>query len=287
MVGLFSAFDEDGDTLTFSLARGPGDRGNENFTITEDGMLLTASSFDFEEVDVQTIRVSVLDGEGGSVSASFEIIILDEFENQPPRDLNSTGIPTIAENREIGAHVTHFKAVDPDGDELIFMLVNGEGDTDNDLFNLSQDGKLTTASELDFEESATRSVRVEVSDPHGESISQDFIIRVIDHENEKSDQLKLEQSEFVSNGLAGEIGQLKVLGREDLTFGMGQDETNAMHLFLIDQDGSIILTEDARESASFIPDRAGFQGDELLDTQPLTVHLETPVEEGLLGCEYQ
>ncbi|MDA9120194.1 DUF5011 domain-containing protein [Opitutales bacterium] len=284
LVGLFSAFDEDGDKLTFSLARGPGDRGNENFTITEDGMLLTATSFDFEEVNVQTIRVSALDGKGGSVSATFEVIILDVFENQPPMDLNSMGIPTIAENREVGAHVTHFKAVDPDGDELIFTLVSGEGDSDNDLFNLSQTGKLTSVTELDFEESATRSVRVEVSDSHGESISQDFIIRVIDHENEKSDQLKLEQSEFVSNGLAGEIGQLKVLGREDLTFGMGQDETNAMHLFLIDQDGSIILTEDARESENFIMTVLVFQGDELIDTQPVTVLLEVPVVEDFLDA---
>ena len=43
-----------------------------------------------------------------------------------------------------------------------------------------QVGKLTTASVLDFEESATRSIRVKVSDPDGESISRQFTIIIED-----------------------------------------------------------------------------------------------------------
>ena len=282
LVGLFSAFDEDGDKLTFSLAPGPGDRGNESFTITEDGMLLTATSFDFEEVNVQTIRVSALDGKGGSVSASFEVIILDQFENNAPIDLNTTGMPSVAENREAGTLVTIFNALDRDGDELKFSLVGGVGDTDNLLFTLDENGTLNTAVMFDFEEAETRSIRVQVMDIHGESITESFTIQIIDHENES---IILEASEFISNGIAGEIGKLKVLGRSDVTFGLGQDERGAMHMFLIEDDGTLMLAENARENGTFNLTVLISKDEELLDKQPVTVQLTIDEPENFMEAD--
>ena len=43
---------------------------------------------------------------------------------------------------------------------------------------------------------------------------------------------------------AGEVGKLKVIGREDVTFGLGQDEARGDALVLI-EDGTLILAEDA------------------------------------------
>ena len=245
-------------------------------------MLLTATSFDFEEVNVQTIRVSALDGRGGSVSASFEVIILDQFENNAPIDLNTTGMPSVAENREAGTLVTIFNALDRDGDELKFSLVGGVGDTDNLLFTLDENGTLNTAVMFDFEEAETRSIRVQVMDIHGESITESFTIQIIDHENES---IILEASEFISNGIAGEIGKLKVLGRSDVTFGLGQDERGAMHMFLIEDDGTLMLAENARENGTFNLTVLISKDEELLDKQPVTVQLKIDEPENFMEAD--
>jgi formylglycine-generating enzyme required for sulfatase activity/uncharacterized protein YjbI with pentapeptide repeats/alpha-tubulin suppressor-like RCC1 family protein/N-acetylneuraminic acid mutarotase len=284
-VGQFRATDEDGDSLTFGFARGPGDSGNESFTLSDDGVLATAREFDFEEAESVSVRVSAVDGNGGSVSASFEVIIQDQFENEPPRDLNTTGVPSVAENREAGTVVTQFTAFDPDGDKLTFALVSGEGDADNGLFVLSENGQLTTASVLDFEEAATRSIRVQVADEHGESLSEKFTIRVIDHENE---EMQLEETEFEWDGRAGVVGKLKVIGREDVTFGLGQDEAAAgsMHLFVIEDDGTLILAEDAEENnATFNLTAIILKDDEVLDKQAVTVQLTVKTPEDLLDVD--
>jgi hypothetical protein len=281
-VGQLSAMDEDGDTLAFSFVRGPGDDGNEKFTLSEDGELVTAKVFDFEEEEAQSIRVSADDGKGGAVSASFKVIILDQFENDPPTDLNTTGVPSVAENREIGTVVTQFKAIDRDEDELIFSLVRGEGDRDNSLFVLDENGTLTTAVVLNFEEDETRSVRVQVMDTHGESTSEQFTIQIIDHENE---EIILEVKEFRSDGRAGEIGKLKVLGRSDVTFGLGQDERGAMHMFLIEDDGTLLLAENAKENGTFNLTVLISKDEELLDKQPVTVQLKIDEPENFMEAD--
>ena len=97
--------------------------------------------------------------------------------------------------------VSRFKAVDPDGDDLTFSLVSGDGDSDNGLFVIDENGTLSTGTMFDFEEAATRSIRVGVSDSHGESISQKFTVRIIDHQNEA---IMLEVTEFQSDGEAGD-----------------------------------------------------------------------------------
>ena len=47
--------------------------------------------------------------------------------------------------------VGEFNATDPDGDVIVYSLVSGQGDTDNDFFLLDENGTLTTASVLDYE----------------------------------------------------------------------------------------------------------------------------------------
>ena len=98
IVGQFSATDEDGDFLSFNLVRGPGDSGNSNFSLSPDGILSTAKEFDFEESRNQSVRVSTSDGNGGTVSESFVVKIIDQFENREPQELNSTGVLSVAEN---------------------------------------------------------------------------------------------------------------------------------------------------------------------------------------------
>jgi hypothetical protein len=282
IVGQFSATDEDGDDLSFSFARGPGDSGNSNFSLSLDGILSTAKEFDFEESANQLIRISASDGNGGTVSESFVVKIIDQFENRAPQELNSTGVLSVAENSKIGTLVARFKAVDPEGDDLTFSLVSGEGDSDNGLFVIDENGTLTTGAVFDFEEAAIRSIRVGVADPHGESISQKFTVRIIDHQNEA---IMLEVAEFQCDGEAGEIGRLKVLGREDLSFGLGQDQIGAMHFFVIEDDGTLLLAEDAIHSASYNLTALIFENGQPLDQQPVTVHVTVAEPEDFMDAD--
>ena len=75
-----------------------------------------------------------------------------------------------------------FNATDPDGDVIVYALVSGQGDTDNDFFLLDENGTLTTESALDYEAGDTRTIRVQASDPHGASTQGIFTVQVTNDE---------------------------------------------------------------------------------------------------------
>ena len=68
--------------------------------------------------------------------------------------------------------------------ELNFFLTHGDGDSDNALFDISDEGELSTGSILDFEDSGIRSIRVGVSDSRRELGSQVFMVTVVDAEED-------------------------------------------------------------------------------------------------------
>ena len=51
---------------------------------------------------------------------------------------------TIPENLPIGTVVHHFDAVDVYGGSIVYSFVSGEGDIDNGLFTLEENGTLKT-----------------------------------------------------------------------------------------------------------------------------------------------
>jgi hypothetical protein len=122
------------------------------------------------------------DGDGFSdsteITAGTNPLDAEDFPNDAPTDLNSTDVLTVAENQPAGTLVGEFNATDPDGDIIVYSLVNGQGDTDNDFFLLDENGTLTTASVLDYEAGDVRTIRVQASDPHGASIQGVFTVQV-------------------------------------------------------------------------------------------------------------
>ena len=56
----------------------------------------------------------------------------------------------MTKNSPIGTVVGAFNATDPDGDDIAFSLASGEGDVDNALFNLTDEGLLTNAEVFDL-----------------------------------------------------------------------------------------------------------------------------------------
>ena len=86
----------------------------------------------------------------------------------------------ITEGKTIGSVVNTIGVVDYDiGNSFEYELVSGEGDEQNEFFNLSEDGELITAQTIDFEQNAELSIRVEVTDDHNQSFSKSFSIKVV------------------------------------------------------------------------------------------------------------
>src|SRR5262249_49192604 len=77
----FSSTDPDaGDSLTSSLASGPGDADNASFTVDSKGNLRTAAAFDAEAKSSYSIRVRSTDAGGLSTEKVFTISVTDVNE---------------------------------------------------------------------------------------------------------------------------------------------------------------------------------------------------------------
>ncbi|ADR20416.1 hypothetical protein MATR_19640 [Marivirga tractuosa] len=64
-----------------------------------------------------------------------------------------------------------------EGMDISFTLINGDGDTDNNLFSIV-DSKLVTASILDYENKSSLSVRISAEDEYGASFEKALVIGV-------------------------------------------------------------------------------------------------------------
>lgn len=167
VVGLLSANDPDGDTLTFSLTDDAGGR----FTINGN-QLVVAGSLNFEAAASHQVTVQVSDGAGGTSSQTFNITVTNV--NEAPTGLAlSSG--SIAESAAVGSTVGTLSATDPEGNALSFTLTDNAGGR----FAIVGD-RIVTADRLNFEAAASHQVTVQVSDGAGGSSSQTFTINVGD-----------------------------------------------------------------------------------------------------------
>jgi surface protein len=117
----------------------------------------TASGFiDFTWVDI---------GEG-NISKGFA-----------PLGLASLTELQINENEPVGTFVGEFNATDPDGDLITYQLVSGNGDDNNNLFYLDENGTLRTATIFDYETNAsTYSIRLQAEDRTNATTQGTYIV---------------------------------------------------------------------------------------------------------------
>lgn len=104
---------------------------------------------------------------------------LDSEKNEAPTDINLSNT-SINENDTLNAVIGIFTTADTDtGDTHIYSLVNGDGDTDNGNFSISDDHLL--ANEIfDFETKSSYSIRVCSTDPADNTFEKAFTITITD-----------------------------------------------------------------------------------------------------------
>ncbi|MGO6982523.1 hypothetical protein [Rhizobium leguminosarum] len=168
-VGLLSAADFEGDTISFKMIDGSDD----HFRI-KGNRLVTSKAFDYETQSSHHITVEVSDGTN-KVLKDFEISVADVYEplvNLAPKNL-SFSRSSIKENVAVGTSVGLLNAMDPEGGTLKWHLTDDAHGTFKLVGN-----KLMTTSEIDYEATHSLTIGVEVIDNVGNVASEDFVIAV-------------------------------------------------------------------------------------------------------------
>lgn len=195
-VGSLSGTDQDaGETLTFSLVSGDGDEGNDYFEINNSNQLITKSVFNYENADEYSIRLMVSDADGASFEKVLSIDVLNVNDAPTAISLSSTG---ISENGGANVTVGTLSATDEDEqDTHTFTLVSGTGAEDNGVFEISS-GQLKAKVDFNYEEKASYSIRLKVTDAGGLSYESVQVIN-IQNVNESPTGLAISNSSLGEN----------------------------------------------------------------------------------------
>ncbi len=192
--------DVDGDELTLSASfTGASwlsfDATNRRFTGTP------------TNDDVGTVNITITATDPSGATVSDDVVLTVANTNDSPTDVAISGL-SIDENSSIGAILGTLSSTDVDaGDSFTYSLVSGAGATNNDLFSISS-GNLVTNSAIDFEATATLSVRVKTADAAGASFEKTFTITV-NNVNEAPTALAVSNLALAENaGANAEIGSI-------------------------------------------------------------------------------
>ena len=220
-VGDLVAVDIDaGDTHVFSLVAGLGSDDNATFQISGNSLQVTSGTMlNHELKGSYTVRVRATDSGGLLIEKPFTITVTDV--NDQPTDVVLDN-DTVAENTDTSNPVVvgQLAGVDEDPrDSHSFLLVAGNGSTDNGTFQISGSNLEVKAGVLlDHEAQDQYSIRVQGTDPGGLSFEQVLTVFVADV-NESPTSLALSASAIgdgadTSTG-AVEVGDLTAIGDPD------------------------------------------------------------------------
>ncbi len=176
-VGDLSTTDEaETNAHIYTLVSGTGDTDNAKFSIDGVG-LLASESFNHEANESFSVRIQTDDGKGGTFQKAFTITVNDVNEAPIALALSNN---VIDESDDADVLVGTMSTMDPDdGETFTYSLVTGEGDANNLLFKFGG-SELRTSDAIDFEETSTLSIRVQVTDNEGLTFEKAFTITVND-----------------------------------------------------------------------------------------------------------
>jgi len=239
-VGTFSSTDQDSsDTHTYTLASGTGDTDNSSFQISGSELQTDADL----ATGTYSILVQTDDGNGGTFEEQFTITVVPP--NFDPTDISLSN-SSVDENQPSGTGVGTLSTTDPDsGDTHTYKLVAGSGDTDNASFQING-STLETAAALDYEQGATRSVRVETDDGNGGTFEEEFTITVGDA-NDPPTNISLSNDSIDEN---------KPSGTDVGTFSSTDQDSSDTHAYTLvsgtggDDNSSFTISGDTLKSAA-------------------------------------
>ena len=218
-IGKFSILDPDlNATHTLSFLTGKG-INNSLFKIDQNGSLFTRIKFDFEtNASNYTFQIQATDEHNGTLAQKFTLPLLNVIEDldqdnledyydsdddndgfsdlteiaygSDPRDANSiANAPpqlielnntSLLENLPPGTPIGRFYIIDLDPNSTISLNFLADEDVSNQLFKIDQNGTLSTRTVFDFETNSTAyTIHVKATDQHNGSLSQKFIIPLI------------------------------------------------------------------------------------------------------------
>ena len=152
---------------------------NNSFILTGDGVLKSNEVFDYESKNNYTVRIKAVSSNGGYYKEDvFQIYIQNIPDVIYGIDLSNS---SINENLSINTLVGSLFANDEDNDAThSFELVSGEGDTDNNSFNIDVNS-LRSSEVFDYESKNNYTVR-RTSSNGGYSNENIFNINILDDE---------------------------------------------------------------------------------------------------------
>ena len=219
--------------LTYSLTPGPGDVDNLFFTL--DGNQLTlANSPDHELKSRYDLRVKVEESSGIYSEQALVLQVTDVNEAPTGITLSTT---KFDEDTKLLKNIASLQAVDQDADdEHSFQLVDGEGDDDNDSFELVAN-QLRLISAVDHEAQDTYSIRMSVTDLKGLS-SEHVISLSVSDVNESPTDIQLSQAVFSDTApLSSVIAEISTVDPDDndrfryqLITGPGSDDNTVFRV---------------------------------------------------------
>ena len=147
------ATDAEADKISYSLAG----TGSDLFKVDEQGTVTLAGSLDFESAKSYELTLVADDGTN-KVSAVFTVNVGDV--NEAPVVSATVEATAFAENTAKGATIATASAKDEDSDTITYSLAG----TGSENFAIDADGKVTLASDLDYETTTSYEITIIASD---------------------------------------------------------------------------------------------------------------------------
>ncbi|AHM63536.1 putative cell wall-anchored protein [Flammeovirgaceae bacterium 311] len=165
---------DEGDVLTYSFVNLPHWLVYDTYSYKLTGTPLN------EHVGEYQIVVRATDLGNQSAEQSFSLKVINV--NDAPEDIDILGL-IISENQPAGTLAGELSTLDVDaGDIHNYSLVWGEGDKDNQRFQISGN-LLQVLTPLDYEERQQYSVRIRTTDQAGATFEKIFKISVMDEQD--------------------------------------------------------------------------------------------------------
>lgn len=212
VLGTLSAYDADGDQLTYTVSSSFG----ADLRIEGDQVIL-AGGLDYEDWSSAHFDITVSDGRGGSTKESFLFLIKDEIElppNTPPTDIRLDK-SAVSEGQAIGKTFARLSAKDADGDAVTFTLKDNAGGK----VQIENGQYLKLSKSIDYEKSKLLTFTVIATDANGGTSEQTFKLNVTD----KIESIKGSAKSETLNGGIGADRLLGMDGNDSLFGGIGND----------------------------------------------------------------